>query len=320
MKIGVTGGAGYLGSLVVRKLIEENFDVKVLDVGYYGFNSIKNLNVEIHKGDIRNIKDLVDFFDDLDVIVHLASIVGEPSSKIAPIETKEINTYATKLMIEILKDYDIKNFIFASTCSVYGYNQDICYENTKPNPLSLYAQTKLEGEFLLKENADFPYLIFRFGTVYGYSPRMRFDLVVNLLIAKAYFDHKITVFGRGVQKRPFVHVADLADSIVYAIKNNISNEIINLASENLSIYDMAKRIHNIIPTSEFVLVDKLEDSRSYIVSNEKAKKYGFPLKRKIEDGVYELLRAFNEKIITDYKDVIYSNYLVTRYLKCVSKL
>ncbi|MEX2704317.1 MAG: NAD-dependent epimerase/dehydratase family protein, partial [Candidatus Freyrarchaeum guaymaensis] len=179
----------------------------------YGDSGIRNLydhpDFEFIKGDICNINDVMDAIRDIDAVVHLAAIVGDPSCTRIPERAIGINYLATKALAETSKYFQVNRFIFASTCSVYGTSpvpDALLSEESTTNPLSLYAEMKLKAEQALREIADgnFSPTILRFGTLYGVSPRMRFDLVINLLTAKAIFDKKITIEG-GLQWRPFVH-------------------------------------------------------------------------------------------------------------------
>lgn len=216
---------------------------------------------------------------------------------------------------EIAKYIGIYKFIFASTCSVYGFREDACNEETEPNPLSLYAETKLMSEkalLELKGNGFCP-VILRFATAYGLSPRMRFDLVVNLLIAKSLVEKEITVFGEGNQYRPFVHVKDISRAIIKVLEsppNVVNGEVFNVGSDdqNLSIRELAEKIKQKIPEAQLRFIKEKEDDRSYIVSFEKIrKKLGFIPKYTIEDAVEEIKNAFMRKLVKDYRDKKYYN-------------
>ncbi len=319
-KILVIGGAGYIGSVLTRMLLGKGYKVKVMDNLLYGDEGIRDLygvkNFEFFKGDITNIKDVVEAMRDVDAVVHLAAIVGDPASKLKPKETLEINYFSTRVLGEVAKYLGVSRFIFASTCSVYGFREEICSEETEPNPLSLYAETKLMSEKVLLElwGDGFCPTILRFATVYGYSPRMRFDLVVNLLIAKAYIDKKITVFGEGKQYRPFVHIKDVSRAIIKVLEapiNKVCGEIFNVGSDeqNMSIRELAERIKKEIPEAELVFVKEKEDNRSYRVSFRKIReRLGFTAKYTISDAVREIISAFNDGRLGDYRDKKYSNY------------
>ncbi|HDI02900.1 MAG TPA: NAD-dependent epimerase/dehydratase family protein [Candidatus Aenigmarchaeota archaeon] len=320
MKVLVVGGAGYIGSILVRRLLERGYKVTVLDNLLYGEDGIRELygreNFKFVKGDVLHIDEVIEAMQDVDAVIHLAAVVGDPSCKLKPKETIEINYLAAKNLAESCKYLQIPRFIFASTCSVYGFNEGVCTEETEPNPLSLYAETKLmseEGILSLADDTFFP-TVLRFATVYGWSPRMRFDLVVNLLIAKAIFEGEITVYGRGKQYRPFVHVRDVARAIIKVLEaplEKVGGEIFNVGSDeqNYSIAEMAHIIHENIPDSEIVFVDQKEDERSYRVSFEKIKEtMGFEAKYSIKDAVLEIKREIEKGNVKHYKDKKYSNY------------
>ncbi|MEN3043908.1 MAG: NAD-dependent epimerase/dehydratase family protein [Candidatus Hydrothermales bacterium] len=318
-KILLIGGAGYIGSVLTRMLLRRGYSVKIFDnllYGNQGIVNIKSRRFKFFKGDLINTRDLVEAIQDVDLVVHLAAIVGDPSSRLKPRETLEINYFSTKNLGEVSKYLGIGKLIFASTCSVYGYKKEKCTEETEPSPLSLYAETKLLSEkALLDLKGDgFSPVILRFATAFGYSPRMRFDLVVNLLIAKALKEKKITVYGKGKQIRPFIHVKDIARAIIKVIEApdyKVSGEIFNVGSDrmNLSILEVAEKIKKLIPESKIVLLREKEDSRNYSVSFEKIKKtLKFDIKYEIEHAVREIMEAFEKRKINNFYDRIYSNY------------
>ncbi|MEQ9714210.1 MAG: NAD-dependent epimerase/dehydratase family protein [Candidatus Asgardarchaeum sp.] len=319
-KVLVIGGAGYIGSVLVRMLLEEGYRVKVMDNLLYGDHGIKELygreNFEFFKGDLTNIDDALEAMNDVDAVIHLAGIVGDPASKIKPKDTLKINYFSTRVLRDIAKYLGVSKFIFASSCSVYGFREGICTEETEPNPLSLYAETKLMSEkALLESKGDgFCPVILRFATAYGLSPRMRFDLVVNLLIAKALVDKEITVFGEGKQYRPFVHIRDISRAIIKVLKapsEVVCGEVFNVGSDeqNISIKELAEKIKQKIPDAELKFIKEKEDSRSYIVSFKKIReKLGFVPKYTIEMAINEIREAFEKGLIEDYKDKKYSNY------------
>ncbi|MEN3046211.1 MAG: NAD-dependent epimerase/dehydratase family protein [Candidatus Hydrothermales bacterium] len=318
-KVLVIGGAGYIGSVLVRMLLKRGYKVKVFDNLLYGDQGIIDINskkFKFFRGDLINTRDIVEAIQDVDLVVHLAAIVGDPSSKLRPRETLEINYFSTKNLGEIAKYFGIGKLIFASTCSVYGYKEEKCTEETEPSPLSLYAETKLFSEkALLDLKGDgFSPVILRFATAFGYSPRMRFDLVVNLLIAKALKEKKITVYGDGKQIRPFMHVKDIARAIIKVIEApdfKVGGEIFNVGSDNLnlSILEVAEKIREMVPESKIVLLKEKEDNRNYFVSFEKIRKtLKFKAKYGIEQAVKEISEAFEKGKIKNFYNKIYSNY------------
>ncbi len=301
MKILVTGGAGYLGSMLVRKLLENKHKVIVLDTGIYGFDSLKELPVQIIRKDVREINTL----QNIDVVIHLASIVGDSACDLNQNETVEINVEATKNLAELCAKNDVR-LLYASTCSVYGKNpKKISSEEDKTIvPISLYGKTKLISEKVIKDSGC-DYTILRLGTLFGLSYRMRFDLVVNLFVAKALSGERITVFG-GNQWRPFLHVEDAADTFVWALNRN-ENGIFNVALENYVILGVAKIISNIFDVP-IEVSSKIVDERNYRVDTKKITNRGWKAKRTIRDAAIEIQTAYRLGFWKDYKKPIYSNY------------
>lgn len=316
----VLGGAGYLGSVLCRKLLNRNYKVRVLDNLTYGDAGIKELlkrkDFEFIKGDIRNLSDVVEAIKGVDAVVHLAAVVGDPACAKDPEETLEINYLATKNIIETCKYFQINRFVFASTCSVYGQslNPDKqLSEISQLNPVSLYAETKIKCEeaVLMARDENFLPTILRMATLYGYSPLMRFDLSVNLLAAKAIFERNIPIFG-GNQWRPWLHLEDAADAYIACIEKPISKtggETFNVVSENYKVIDIGKIINKNFPTAKISVVNKTVDRRDYNVSSEKIlKQIGFKYKKSITDGINDIAGAVKADIIKDYKNTIYRVY------------
>jgi len=322
-KILIVGGAGYLGSVLSRQLLEKNYTVRVLDNLMYGDRGIKELynhpRFKFIKGDMRNIETLVEAVNDMDAVIHLAAIVGDPASAIVPKETIEINYLATKTLAEVCKYSQINRFIFASTCSVYGASptpETKIDETSELNPVSLYAEMKLKSENALLEIADenFKPTILRMSTLYGLSPRMRFDLVVNTLSIKAVTENKYTIFG-GNQWRPLLHVKDAADAYIKCIEqplNKSGEEIFNVGSnkENHKIIDVGKIVKEVIPQAEMNIDGKNVDQRDYNVSFDKIQdKLNYSTVFSIKDGITEIKKAvMDENKFTDYPNQVYSNY------------
>ena len=236
----VTGGAGYIGSILTRKLVEKNFNVKVIDSLVFGNDGILDLindnKIEFFNIDIRDTEKLKPILHNIDCVVHLAAIVGEPLCKKIPIAAKQINEFATKNLVNICKKQNIQKFVFASTCSNYGSSESIVDESSPVHPLSLYSECKVNSEkYILKNNdANFSTCVLRFATAHGISPRMRFDLLVQEFLRDALVDKKISIFGEDFW-RPLIHVNDMADaciSIIQADMKLISGEIFNVGSND----------------------------------------------------------------------------------------
>ena len=322
-KILIVGGAGYLGSVLSRQFIEKNYNVRVLDNLTYGNHGIRELfdnpRFEFIEGDMRNIQTLVEAVKDIDAVIHLAAIVGDPASAINPKETIEINYLATKTLAEVCKYSQINRFIFASTCSVYGASPSPntkIDENSELNPVSLYAEMKLKSEEALLEISDdnFKPTILRMATLYGLSPRMRFDLVVNLLSIKAIKEKKFTIFG-GEQWRPLLNVKDAANAYIMCLQqplNKSARQIFNVGSneENYQIIDVGKIIKKAIPAVDMQIDKQNIDKRDYNVSFDKInQKLDFNTSFSIDDGFREIKKAVEEEnMFDDYLNQIYNNY------------
>lgn len=317
VKVLVAGGAGYLGSVLCDKLLKRGYKVRVLDNLTYGNAGIKELlrnkNFEFSKGDVRNISDLVGAAKDIDAVIHLAAIVGDPACARDPKETLEINYLATKNIVETCKYFQINRFIFASTCSVYGKtpsSSEELIENSPLNPVSLYSETKIKCEqaILGAMDENFSPTILRMATLYGYSPNMRFDLVVNLLTAKAIFEKKISIFG-GNQWRPWLHLEDAAEAYVKCLKQpleKIRGEVFNVLSENYKIIDVGRIIKSFFPEAKLELSKKIIDKRDYNVSFAKISKFlNYQPRKKITDGVSEIKNIITKGQIKNYKDAKY---------------
>jgi len=316
-KVLVIGGAGYLGSVLCRKLLEKKFKVKVLDNLAYSDEGIKKLyrnkNFEFLKGDIRNISALVDAIKNVDAVIHLAAIVGDPACVLDPEETLEINCLATKTITEVCKYFQINRFVFASTCSVYGESPNPDVKLTEVSllaPVSLYAETKIKCEQSILDAMDenFSPTILRMATLYGYSFNMRFDLVVNLLTAKAIFDKKITVFG-GHQWRPLLHLNDAAQAYINCLEaplEKVRGEIFNVLSENYKMIEIGKIINSICPTAKLEINEKILDKRSYNVSFKKISRIlGYQPRKKIQEGIMEVKTSIEKGLVKNYRNPKY---------------
>lgn len=312
------GGAGYIGSALVGRLLELGYKVRVLDLLVYGDASISEFydhpNFKLVQGDFRNIGAVVSATKGMDAIVHLGAIVGDSACSIDQDLTVEINLRATRTIAEVGSGFGVKRFIFASTCSVYGASDEIIDERSSLRPISLYARTKIESEKMLLRltNTTFAPTILRFGTVYGLSGRPRFDLVVNLLTAKAVHDGEAGIFG-GNQWRPLVHVRDVAEAIVLTLKaplHSVRGQTFNVGSneQNYRISDLGLIIKEMVPTARIVTHPK-EDNRNYRVRFDKIRNMlNFRPQYTVRDGIQEIIDALTTGKITDYRDPRYSNF------------
>lgn len=317
----VTGGAGYIGSVLVRLLLERGYKVRVLDNLMFGGESIVDLlnneNFEFIKGDIRNNKDVERAMKDIDFVAHLAAIVGDPACAKNPSLAKETNLDGSKLVYNIANKNKVKKFIFASTCSNYGKMQDsndYVDETSDLRPVSLYAETKVEFEqFLLsqdKNNFTKPTCL-RFSTVYGLSPRMRFDLTVNEFTKELALGRELVVFGEQFW-RPYCHVVDLARSIISVIESDdrTNYNVYNVGDtkENYQKQMIVEEILKQIPGGKIKYVKKEEDPRDYRVSFEKIKKeLNFKITKRVPDGIQQIIKAIKLNLINNPDDPKYKN-------------
>ena len=232
----ITGGAGYVGSVLTKQLVQDNFNVKVIDSLVYGNDGISQLiennSIEFFNLDIRHTEKIPEIIAGADCVIHLAAIVGEPLCKKIPNTAKQINETATMNLVNLCKKHNVKRFIFASTCSNYGSSLETVDESSPVNPLSLYSECKVNSEkFVLENNNnDFSTCVLRFATAHGLSPRMRFDLLVQEFLRDALIDKKISIFGKDFW-RPLIHVEDMANAclkIVNSDSNKISGQIFNV--------------------------------------------------------------------------------------------
>ena len=318
-RILVTGGAGYIGSLLVRSLLDKGHRVRVLDNFTFGIEPLKEFinhpNIEIIHGDIRNSEDIKKSLKGVGSVVHLAAIVGDSACDIQRDHAVEVNFSSTVRLAQLSKESNVKRFVFASSCSVYGTNsRGIIDETSLPNPLSLYSETKLNAEKKLLElfEGEQVLAILRFGTAYGLSPRMRFDLVVNHLTKKALQDKEIKIFG-GEQCRPFIHVMDIVRSvnvILDAPSESVSSQVFNGVSteSNYMMKDIGQMIKQCVPGTNVNIVDEIKDKKSYHVSGDKIKeKLGFSTQVAILEGVMEMRDAIETGKIRDVTNPIYYN-------------
>lgn len=314
-KVLVTGGAGYLGSHVVEQLLENDYKVIILDNLTFGDNALKKLRkkfrFEFLNGDIRDMRLILKSMEGVDTIIHLAGIVGEPASKIDPKNSVEINYISTKLIVEMAKYFKIKNFIFASTCSVYSSSKNKkLTENSRLNSSSIYAITKIKSEKIIlnAKGKNFNPIIFRMGTLFGYSNRMRFDLVINLFTGQAAIEGRISIEG-GNQWRPFVHVKDAAGGYIIGVEKQRNSGIFNLGSDdqNYQINQVGEIVKKKFPQVKVETTDVI-DRRNYRVNFSKIKnQFKFQPNLEVSDGILEIKNAIKSRKIKFWKDPIYYN-------------
>ena len=313
----ITGGAGYVGSVLVRKLVSLGYDIKVIDSLVFGNDGISSLinekKIEFFNLDIRETEKISSIIQNIDCVIHLAAIVGEPLCKKIPDAAKQINEFATKNLVNICKNKKVKRFIFASTCSNYGSSQNVVNESSPVMPLSLYSECKVNSEkFILDQNNDiFETCVLRFATAHGLSPRMRFDLLVQEFMRDAIVDKKISIFGADFW-RPLVHVEDMADACISAIDASselISGQIYNVGNdkENYTKIKLAEIIKEFITDVEIEIIKSKKDPRNYKVSFEKIENsLNFESKYTVRDSVIEILNDIQSGKI-DPRDSEFSN-------------
>jgi nucleoside-diphosphate-sugar epimerase/CBS domain-containing protein len=315
----VVGGAGFLGSVLTQRLLQRGFRVRVLDNFLYGRRSLDDLagdkNLEIIEGDLRNIHTCVTSLAETDAVVLLAAIVGDPASKARPTETIETNVLAAQALASACKLHHINRFLYASTCSVYGTGPYHLDEEAPLNPVSLYARTKIESEKIILGMGDeyFSPTILRMGTLYGYSPRMRFDLVVNTMSMKSFVDGKIQVFG-GRQWRPLLGVEDAADVYIQCLEANqrdVGNQVFNVGSDdqNYQIDEVAEIIGNSLGGIPIDRDNSNLDARDYRVSFAKlTQTLGFTPKQIIAETARTILEKLRSGAIRNPAQRIYYNH------------
>ena len=293
MKIFVTGGSGYKGSVLITKLLSLNYKFTNYDTQWFGNYLPKHKNLKNIKGDIRNLKNLK--FDNFDAVIHLASVSNDPCSDLNPKLSWEIGPLSTLLLVEKAIKAGVKKFIYASSGSVYGIKKEKrVTENLSLKPISDYNKTKMTTEKVLLSYRDkIALTIIRPATVCGLSPRMRFDLSVNVLTISALEKKEITVFG-GNQIRPNIHIDDLVDLYIFFLKRKKTG-IFNAGFENLKILKIAEIIQK--KTSCKIKILKSNDPRSYRLSSEKLLKTGYRPKKNVEIAIDEIINAYKKGLI-----------------------
>lgn len=330
LKIFITGGGGYIGSCIVEELLNYGYEIVLYDLFLYGkdiFSNVRNKkNLHFFKGDIRDKNKLKTAMKNTDIVIHLAGIVGDLACSVDEKLSWDINVIGTNIVKDVAKQLKIRRFIFASSCSVYGIAKRVVSENSKLNPLSIYAQTKVEAEkeLLKDKDKDFYPTILRFTTVFGDSLRPRFDLVANLFIAQAYKTGKITVMG-GSQWRPFIHVKDIAFAVRLVLESpieKVNREIFNVGDNllHLRIIDLAKvakKVAKFHKNVEIITSANPWDKRNYRVSFKKIHStINFSAQINLEKGLKEIYRKFKTHIYKqEITNPLYSNAEMIKKLR-----
>ena len=300
----ITGGAGYVGAILVPRLLEENYQVTVIDLMIYG-NHVLNENPNLLKirGDIRDKDLLKELIPGHNAVIHLACISNDPSFELNPELGKSINLEAFRPLVEISKKEGIERFIYASSSSVYGIkNEPNVHEGMKLEPLTDYSLYKVKCEEILSEyqSEKFTTITVRPATVCGYSPRQRLDVVVNILTNLAFHNREISVFG-GDQLRPNIHIADMVEIYVLLLtapKEKIAGEIFNGGYENHSVLQLAETVRDVIGRDVVLKTTPTDDNRSYHISSKKISEVlEFSASHTIRDAVYDLQKAFDKGLL-----------------------
>jgi nucleoside-diphosphate-sugar epimerase len=314
----VTGGAGYVGAVLVPKLLDHGYEVRVLDLFIYGDNVFSDVGdhpgLKLFKSDIRDQSLLKKVLPGCDAVIHLACISNDPSFELDPGLGKSINFDAFGPLVDIAKESGVKRFIYASSSSVYGIKEEKNVTEDLPLlPLTDYSKYKaLCEEVLLEKRAPgFVTLILRPSTVCGYSPRLRLDLTVNILTNHAVNNRKITVFG-GQQMRPNIHIEDMAQAYIKSLEwpdDAIDGKIFNVGFDNFTVSEIADKVRMVVGEDIEIVTTPTDDNRSYHVSSEKIKKeLGFVAEHTVEEAIRDLVLSFQAgKIPNPMTDAIYYN-------------
>ena len=314
----VTGGAGFVGSHLTRMLLERGYRVRILDrfdYGRAGIDGLHHPHLEVIPGDICSSRDVSRALRDVHAVVALAAIVGDPACNLDPEETINLNYTATKVLVEACNFYGVRRLVFASSCSVYGAsNQSLLTEQSRLNPVSLYAKTRVLSEnIIFDRSGDLEPVVLRLATVFGLSPRMRFDLVVNTLTVRAVVDGEISIFG-GNQWRPNVHCRDVARAFIAAIEapaGAVAGEIFNVGGDALNhrISDLGHIVAEVVGGVRVIQQDAMADPRDYRVSFEKIRRVlGFEPRYTVAAGVQEVAAAVRrDAALRAYQTPVYHN-------------
>jgi nucleoside-diphosphate-sugar epimerase len=320
MRILVTGGAGYVGSVLTTNLLQAGHQVRVLDALMFGGESLLSVynhpDFEFFRGDVRAAEQVASALEGMDTVVHLAAIVGEQACNKYPELARTTNLKATLSLVDQAKRMGIRRFVFTSTCSNYGLSDTsiLADEEAPLNPVSLYAETKVEAEnYVMKAAGDaFCTCVLRLATVYGLSPRMRFDLLVNELVRDAVSKKWVVLYGPE-SWRPFVHVKDVArafETVLEAPANSISGTTFNVGSdsENYKKQKLAELIRKHVPYADIEIMERKSDPRDYRVSFRKISRIlDFQTNKTAEDGIVEIRDVITTGIISEPFDPKYDN-------------
>jgi nucleoside-diphosphate-sugar epimerase len=309
MQVLVTGGAGYIGSVLIPMLLDKGYKVKCLDRFFFGRETLNdvmsNPNLELIKDDIRWFNPKI--LRGVDVVVDLAALSNDPSGELDPSKTFDINYLGRVRVAKLSKEYGVKRYILASSCSVYGFQDVILDENSPTNPLTTYAKSNLmaEKDVLQLSDLSFTVTVLRQATVYGFSPRMRFDLAINGMVLGLFKNKKIPVMRNGEQWRPFIHIKDTSKAFLMVMESSedkVNGEIFNTGSndQNYQILPLAQMIGEALPIPLKIEWYGSPDQRSYRVNFDKIKKtLGFKPDYTPKEGALEVYEALEKGKVTD---------------------
>lgn len=303
-RIYITGGAGYVGSRLVPRLLQEGYAVTVLDLMIYGEEVLEpHPQLTKIKGDIRDRDLLERTLPGHDAVIHLACISNDPSFELNPTLGKSINLDAFRPLVEVSKAAGVQRFIYASSSSVYGIKEEPdVREEMSLEPLTDYSKFKAECEKILGEyqSPEFTTATIRPATVCGYSPRQRLDVVVNILSNLAYHKREISVFG-GAQLRPNIHIEDMVESYLVLLrspKEKIAGEVFNAGYENQSVMELAQTVQKVMGEDVKLVTTPTDDNRSYHISSQKiARVLGFTPQHTIQEAVQDMKQAFESGLL-----------------------
>ena len=308
MKILITGGCGYKGSVLIPTLLQDGHEILNIDKQWFGNYLKPHKNLKNIKSDIREFKS--QYLEGIDTIIHLANIANDPAVELNPILSWEVNVLGSQQIIDKAKRSNVKQFIFASSGSVYGIKEEEkVTEDLELIPISVYNKTKMIAErIFLSYKDDMKIHCIRPATVCGISPRMRLDVSVNILTYQALKDREIKVFG-GKQTRPNIHIKDMADVYRHFIENaSIPSGCYNAGFENISIIEIAEKISKKIDTK--ISISKSNDPRSYRQDSTKLLKTGFSPKYSIDNAIDEIIENFNKGLLDDKE-----NFYTVKWMK-----
>lgn len=327
MRVLVTGGGGYLGAVLVPRLLARGHQVRVLDLGYFGLSHLGQTRppVELVREDLRRVVASPEALDLLlsgvDAVAHLAAISNDPSSELAPQLTMEVNLAATRALADAAKARGLR-FVFSSTCAVYGQADGELTEESPVQPLTVYARTKVASEEHLAAIATPTWrpVVLRNGTLFGHSPRMRFDLVVNIFALYGALHRRIKVFGEGLQWRPHLHVGDCARAFVHflELERPARHGLYNVFHENLRVVDLAALFARLLPGLAIDRVVQEEaDRRDYRASRARLLAEGFETRTGVAEGAEALIDAIVGGQVPDPESIFYRN---AKWLKQLTSL